>query len=91
MAKYKTKSVEVDARKYDESNGKELADWINASGGWATWAGESKGHGLVLPEQLFVNTDQGEAALKLGTWIVLTEGAFHFHTDEEFHKRHDKV
>jgi hypothetical protein len=91
MAKYKTKTVEVDARKYDETNGKELASWITTNGGWASWAEENRGHGLVLPEQLFVVTDHGEAALKLGTWIVYIEDAFHFYTDEEFQKRFEKA
>jgi hypothetical protein len=91
MAKYKSKSIEVDARQYDSKNGKHIAHWINTNGGWASWAEESRGHGLVLPEQLFVSTDQGEAALKLGTWVVYVENVFHFYSDEDFKKRFDQV
>lgn len=89
MAKYKQKPVIVDARQYTggKSNGSQLASWVNSGGSTASWMEESRGMDLILPEQLYVKTDQGEGVVNVNDWIVKIDGVFMVYPDGLFKQR----
>lgn len=87
MAKYKQKNVVVDARQFNNTNGKALAGWVVKAGHMASHMTKITHGDIILPEELYVYTDHGEVTVTKGSWIVEYQNVFKIYTNEEFKRR----